>query len=124
MVEILKNKGRIKENSTRKSALERIVEEAVKVENNTKFSEILTWINKVRDFLVSATAGKYLTEVDLGSVKKKIDRFEGLAELKTAPSELERICKNNKKNMRENSLGCEGIMSADEFLSVLTQKMW
>lgn len=118
MVKILKNKGRIKENSSRKSALERIVEDSAKVENNTKFSEIQTWINKVWDFLGSATAVKYLAEVDLGEIEKKIDRFEQLAELKTAPAELERICKNNKKNIRENSLGCENIMSADEFLSI------
>ena len=118
MVQILKEKGRIKENSTRKSALERIVEDSAKIENNTKMSEIETWINKVRDFLVSATAVKYLAEVDFGEVEKKIDRFEGLAELKTAPAELEKICKNNKKNMRENSSGCENIISADEFLSI------
>ena len=120
MVEILKAKGRIKENSSRKSALERIIEDSTKVENNTKMSEIQTWINKVRDFLVSATAVKYLAEIDLGAIEKKIDRFELLAELKTAPAELERICKNNKKNMRENSLGCEGIISADEFLSIFS----
>lgn len=118
MVQILKEKGRIKENSTRKSALERIVEDAVKIENNMKYSEIQTWIRKVRDFRVSTTAVKYLTEVDLGEIEKKIDRFEQLAELKTAPAELERICKNNKKNMRENSLGCENIISADEFLGI------
>lgn len=118
MVRILKEKGRIKENSSRKSALERIVEDSAKIENNMKFSEIGTWINKVRDFLVSATAVKYLAEINLDGVEKKIDRFEQLAELKTAPAELERICRNNKKNMRENSLGCEGIMSTDEFLSI------
>ena len=83
-----------------------------------KYSEIQTWIRKVRDFRVSTTAVKYLTEVDLGEIEKKIDRFEQLAELKTAPAELERICKNNKKNMRENSLGCENIISADEFLGI------
>lgn len=120
MVEILKAKGRIKENSSRKSALERIIEDSAKVENNNKFSEIETWVNRVRDFLRSATAVKYLAEVDLGEIEKKIDRFERLAELKTAPAELERIYRNNKKNIRENSLGCENIMSADEFLSVFS----
>lgn len=118
MVKILKAKGRIKENSTRKSAIERIIEDSVKIENNEKFSEIQTWIRKVRDFRVSTTAVKYLAEVNLGEFEIKIDRLEQLAELKTAPAELERICKNNKKNMRENSFGCENIISADEFLSI------
>ena len=122
MVEILKKKGRIKENSTRKSAIERIIEDSVKIENNEKFSEIQTWIKKVRDFRTSTTAVKYLAEVNLGEVEIKIDRFEQLAELKTAPSELERICKNNKKSMRENSYGCEGIISVDEFLSIFNPK--
>lgn len=118
MVKILKAKGRIKENSSRKSALEKIIEDAVKVENNMKFSEIQTWIRKVRDFRVSATAVKYLKEASLGELEIKTYRLEQLAELKTAPAELERICKNNKKNIRENSLGCENIISADEFLSI------
>ena len=118
MVKILKAKGRIKENSTRKSAIERIIEDSSKVENNSKFSEIQTWIKKVRDFRTSTTAVKYLTEINLGEVEVKIDRLEQLAELKTAPAELERIYKNNKKNIRENSFGCENIISADEFLSI------
>ena len=122
MVEILKKKGRIKENSTRKSAIERIIEDSVKIENNEKFSEIQTWIKKVRDFRTSTTAVKYLAEVNLGEVEIKIDRFEQLAELKTAPSELERICKNNKKSMRENSYGCEWIISVDVFLSIFYPK--
>lgn len=120
MVKILKAKGRIKENSSRKSALEKIIEDSAKMEKNEKFSEIQTWIKKVRDFRVSNTAVKYLAEVGLGEVEVKIDRFEQLAELKTAPAELERICKNNKKNMRENSGGCENIISAEEFLSVFS----
>jgi hypothetical protein len=118
MVEILKKKGRIKESSTRKSALEKIIEGSAKVENNEKFSEIQTWTNKVREFRVSTTAVKYLTEVNLGEIEVKIDCLEHLAELKTAPAELAKICKNNKKNMRENSGGCENIISAEEFLSV------
>lgn len=120
MVKILKAKGRIKENSTRKSAIERIIEDSVKIENNEKFSEIQTWIKKARDFRVSTTAVKYLAEINLGEFEVKIDRLEQLAELKTAPAELERICKNNKKNMRENSFGCENIISADEFLSIFS----
>ena len=120
MVKILKAKGRIKENSSRKSAIERIIEDSIKIENNEKFSEIQTWIKKVRDFRMSTTAVKYLAEINLGEVEVKIDRFEQLAELKTAPAELERICKNNKKNMRENSFGCENIISADEFLSIFS----
>lgn len=122
MVKILKAKGRIKENSSRKSAIERIIEDSAKIENNEKFSEIQTWIRKVRDFRVSTTAVKYLAEIDLGEVEVKIDRFEQLAELKTAPSELERICKNNKKSMRENSGGCENIISAEEFLSIFNSE--
>lgn len=122
MVKILKAKGRIKENSSRKSAIERIIEDSVKIENNEKFSEIQTWINRVRDFRVSNTAIKYLTEINLGEIEIKIDRLEQLAELKTAPAELERICKNNKKNMRENSYGCENIISADKFLSIFNPK--
>lgn len=118
MVKILKAKGRIKENSSRKSALEKIIEGSAKVKNNEKFSEIQTWTNKVREFRVSTTAVKYLAEINLDEVEVKVDRFEQLAELKTAPSELERICKNNKKSMRENSGGCENIISADEFLSI------
>lgn len=118
MVEILKAKGRIKENSSRKSAIERIIEDSTKIENNEKFSEIQTWVKKVRDFRTSTTAVKYLAEINLGEFEIKIDRLEQLAELKTAPAELERICKNNKKNMRESSLGCENIISAEEFLSV------
>lgn len=120
MVEILKKKGRIKEGSTRKSALEKIIEGSAKVENNEKFSEIQTWINRVRDFRVSNTAIKYLTEINLGEIEIKIDRLEQLAELKTAPAELAKICKNNKKSMRENSGGCENIISAEEFLSVFS----
>lgn len=118
MVKILKAKGRIKENSSRKSALEKIIEGSAKVKNNEKFSEIQTWTNKVREFRVSTTAVKYLAEINFGEFEIKIDRFEQLAELKTAPAELAKICKNNKKNMRENSFGCEGIISADEFLSI------
>lgn len=118
MVQILKKKGRIKENSTRKSALEKIIEDSIRVENNSKFSEIQTWIKKARDFRVSTTAMKYLNEAGLGELEIKIYRLEQLAELKTAPAELERICKNNKNNMRENSYGCENIISADEFLSI------
>lgn len=118
MVKILKAKGRIKENSTRKSALEKIIEDSTKMENNEKFSEIQTWIKRVRDFRVSTTAMKYLAEINLGEFEIKIDRFEQLAELKTAPAELERICKNNKKSMRENSGGCESIISVEDFLSV------
>lgn len=117
MIQILKKKGRIKENSSRKSAIEKIIEDSVKVKNNEKFSEIQTWINHVRDFLISATAIKYLSEVGLGKIEIKIDLLEQLAELKTAPAELAKICKNNKKNMRENSGGCENIISAEEFLS-------
>lgn len=120
MVEILKKKGRIKDGSTRKSALEKIIEGSAKVENNEKFSEIQTWINRVRDFRVSNTAIKYLTEINLGEIEIKIDRLEQLAELKTAPAELAKICKNNKKSMRENSGGCENIISAEEFLSVFS----
>jgi len=120
MVKILKAKGRIKENSSRKSAIERIIEDSVKIENNEKFSEIQTWIRRVRDFRVSNTAVKYLTEIGLGEVETKIDRLEQLAELKTAPAELAKICKNNKKNMRENSYGCENIISVDEFLSIFS----
>ncbi len=120
MVEILKKKGRIKDGSTRKSALEKIIEGSAKVENNEKFSEIQTWINRVRDFRVSNTAIKYLTEINLGEIDIKIDRLEQLAELKTAPAELAKICKNNKKSMRENSGGCENIISAEEFLSVFS----
>lgn len=122
MVKILKAKGRIKENSTRKSALEKIIEDSTKMENNEKFSEIQTWIKRVRDFRVSTTAVKYLAEINLGEFEVKIDRLEQLAELKTAPAELERICKNNKKNMRENSYGCENIISVDEFLSIFSPK--
>lgn len=120
MVEILKKKGRIKDGSTRKSALEKIIEGSAKVENNEKFSEIQTWINRVWDFRVSNTAIKYLTEINLGEIEIKIDRLEQLAELKTAPAELAKICKNNKKSMRENSGGCENIISAEEFLSVFS----
>lgn len=120
MVEILKKKGRIKDGSTRKSALEKIIEGSAKVENNEKFSEIQTWINRVRDFRVSNTAIKYLTEINLGEIEIKIDRLKQLAELKTAPAELAKICKNNKKSMRENSGGCENIISAEEFLSVFS----
>lgn len=120
MVKILKAKGRIKENSSRKSAIERIIEDSAKIENNEKFSEIQTWIRRVRDFRTSTTAVKYLAEINLGEVEVKIDRLEQLAELKTASAELERICKNNKKNMRENSYGCEGIISVDEFLSIFS----
>lgn len=120
MVEILKKKGRIKDGSTRKSALEKIIEGSAKVENNEKFSEIQTWINRVRDFRVSNTAIKYLTEINLGEIEIKIDRLEQLAELKTAPAELTKICKNNKKSMRENSGGCENIISAEKFLSVFS----
>lgn len=97
MVKILKAKGRIKENSTRKSALEKIIEDSARIENNEKFSEIQTWIRKVRDFRTSTTVVKYLAEINLGEFEVKIDRLEQLAELKTAPAELERICKNNKK---------------------------
>lgn len=122
MVKILRAKGRIKENSSRKSAIERIIEDSAKIENNEKFSEIQTWIRKVRDFRTSTTAVKYLAEINLGEFEIKIDRLEQLAELKTAPAELERICKNNKKNMRENSYGCEGVISVDEFLSIFSPK--
>lgn len=122
MVKILKAKGRIKENSTRKSALEKIIEDSARIENNEKFSEIQTWIRKVRDFRTSTTVVKYLAEINLGEFEVKIDRLEQLAELKTAPAELERICKNNKKNMRENSYGCENIISVDEFLSIFSPK--
>lgn len=122
MVKILRAKGRIKENSSRKSAIERIIEDSAKMENNEKFSEIQTWIRKVRDFRTSTTAVKYLAEINLGEFEIKIDRLEQLAELKTAPAELERICKNNKKNMRENSYGCENIISVDEFLSIFSPK--
>lgn len=122
MVKILKAKGRIKENSSGKSAIERIIEDSVKIENNEKFSEIQTWIKKVRDFRTSTTAVKYLKETHLGELEIKIYRLEQLAELKTAPAELERICKNNKKNMRENSFGCENIISVDEFLSIFDPK--
>lgn len=118
MVEILKKKGRIKENSSRKSALEKIIEDSSKMENSEKFSEIQTWIKKVRDFRMSTTAVKYLAEINLGEIEVKIDRLEQLAELKTAPAELAKICKNNKKNMRENSGGCESIISVEDFLSV------
>lgn len=120
MVEILKKKGRIKENSSRKSALEKIIEDSSKMENSEKFSEIQTWIKKVRDFRTSTTVVKYLAEINLGEIEIKIDRLEQLAELKIAPAELERICKNNKKNMRENSGGCENIISVEEFLSVFS----
>ena len=122
MVKILKAKGRIKENSTRKFALEKIIEDSARIENNEKFSEIQTWIRKVRDFRTSTTVVKYLAEINLGEFEVKIDRLEQLAELKTAPAELERICKNNKKNMRENSYGCENIISVDEFLSIFSPK--
>lgn len=61
------------------------------MENNSKFSEIQTWIKKARDFRVSTTAMKYLNEAGLGELEIKIYRLEQLAELKTAPAELERI---------------------------------
>ena len=72
MVEILKKKGRIKENSSRKSALEKIIEDSSKMENSEKFSEIQTWIKKVRDFRMSTTAVKYLAEINLGEIEVKI----------------------------------------------------
>mgnify|MGYP007069435806 CR=1 FL=1 len=54
----------------------------------------------------------------MGEVEVKIDRLEQLAELKPHLQNWKEICKNNKKNMRENSYGCENIISADEFLSI------
>lgn len=122
IVQILRDKGRIKSDSTRKSKIEKLADNVEKIKNMTRYSEIQTWCKDISVYLGSETCKKYIPTDVIDGLAARISDFAETAKIKTAPDEIRRSVEKNKKNIRENSEGCENIIPVDSFLSIFSQK--
>lgn len=122
IIQILREKGRIKAESARKSKIEKLAENVEKIRNMTRYSEIQTWCKDISEYLKSDTCKKYIPAELISRLIAQISDFIEIAKIKTAPDEIRRTVEKNKKNIRENSEGCEGIIPIDSFLSIFSKK--